>query len=187
MSWPSSRIWPPREPAAVARVAERRKPDRRLAGARFADQAQHLAALQLDVDALDDRQPGFLVLAPALDLEALHLEQHVILVPRGPGPGHSLTPTQAAPKTIHDPLECGQAKIAGARTCGSYPTSIAVGFSSNSIAPSPFPFHNGRYGMGGLPAVENLTRFAASHSCPNRYERLGKTENPFSDELSVGE
>ncbi len=43
-----------------------------LAGARFSDEAQHLAAVQRDVDALDDLVPGLVDLA--LDAQPAHLE-----------------------------------------------------------------------------------------------------------------
>ena len=51
--------------------------DGRLAGARFADQPQHLAAAQRNVDAVDDTMP--LIVGLALELEPAHFEQYVAL------------------------------------------------------------------------------------------------------------
>ena len=64
---PSNTIEPPRDAAAGLGIAHGGEPDGRLAGARFADQAQHLAALQREVDALDDLVP--VVVAEALDVQ----------------------------------------------------------------------------------------------------------------------
>jgi hypothetical protein len=60
------------------------KAQRRLAGARLADQAQHLAAPQGQADALDDVVPG--IVAVAVDPDVAHFQQHVafgaiVLVP----------------------------------------------------------------------------------------------------------
>ena len=48
--------------AAGPRIAHGGEPDRRLAGARFADQAQDLAAPQREVDAFDDLVPCLVAL-----------------------------------------------------------------------------------------------------------------------------
>ena len=53
------------------------KTEGRFAGTGFADEAQHLAALQGQIDALDDRVPD--VVAVALDLEALDVEKDFAL------------------------------------------------------------------------------------------------------------
>jgi hypothetical protein len=57
--------------------AHGRKADRRLASTRFTDEAQYLAALQVDVHALDDRKPD--AIAVALDLEAADFEKGLAL------------------------------------------------------------------------------------------------------------
>src|SRR4029079_15359764 len=59
--------------AAGAGKAHGGKADRRLAGARFANEAQHFAAPQAEIDALDDLMPD--IIALALDLETLDLEK----------------------------------------------------------------------------------------------------------------
>ena len=53
--------------AAVAGEPHRRQADRGLAGAGFADQPQHLASREIEVDAVHDRQPVFA--CKAFDLE----------------------------------------------------------------------------------------------------------------------
>ncbi|MCY1374910.1 hypothetical protein D9M69_622840 [compost metagenome] len=50
------------DPAAVAGVAHGRQAEGRLARAGLADQPQHLAPLQGQVDALDQRMPGIFVM-----------------------------------------------------------------------------------------------------------------------------
>jgi hypothetical protein len=75
-----------RDAAAVAREAHGRKPDGGLARPGFADQAQDLALVQGQVDALDDLQP-FLVGA-ALDPKAFHGQEDVLV-----GLGHRITPS----------------------------------------------------------------------------------------------
>jgi hypothetical protein len=61
------------DPAAGPGEAHGGDADGRLAGAGLADKAQHLAAPQVEVDAVYDLVP--LVVGLALDLEAAHLEQ----------------------------------------------------------------------------------------------------------------
>jgi len=63
-----------RDAATRPGIAHGSKPDRRFAGARFADQPQHLAAAKSEVDALDDRMPA--LLASAFDAEPFDLQQH---------------------------------------------------------------------------------------------------------------
>src|SRR6185295_1578850 len=83
------------DPAAGAGIAHGGEPDRRLAGARLADQPQHLAAAQRQVDALDDLVPGLLALA--LDPQTADLQQRRAggVVASGGGASarvHSLSP-----------------------------------------------------------------------------------------------
>src|SRR4029450_12929209 len=76
-----------------ARIAHGGQAHGGFAGAGFADQTQHLAALQGQVDALDDRAPDFVALA--LDLEVAHLQEDIALGARAGWLGvvvHSLSP-----------------------------------------------------------------------------------------------
>ena len=69
--------------AAGLGIAHGGKPDGRLAGPRFTDQTQHLAALQRDVDAAHDLVP--FVVAEALDAQVLDLKQRGAFFPRRGG------------------------------------------------------------------------------------------------------
>ncbi|MNZ64338.1 hypothetical protein D3C78_825060 [compost metagenome] len=61
------------DPAAVAGVAHGRQAEGRLARAGLADQPQHLAPLQGQVDALDQRMPGIFVMA--FDVQVADFQQ----------------------------------------------------------------------------------------------------------------
>ena len=74
---PSKMTLPPEMRQPAARIAHGGEADGRFAGAGFADQAQHLAALQRQIDALDDLVPDLVALA--LDLEVADLEQDIAL------------------------------------------------------------------------------------------------------------
>src|SRR5262249_25905826 len=83
--------------AARPGIAHGGEPDRRLAGAGFADEPEYLAAAEREVDALDDLVPG--VVALPLDAQAADLEQDVALAarlrgrparPEGVGDSHAL-------------------------------------------------------------------------------------------------
>ena len=78
--------------AAGPGIAHGGKADGRFAGTGFADQAEHLAAPQRQIDALDDGHPD--VVALPLDLEPLDLEQQIaslagLVLTRG---AHSFSP-----------------------------------------------------------------------------------------------
>src|SRR5260221_7496578 len=66
--------------ATGTRIAHGGEADRRFAGAGLADQPEHLAAAQRQVDALDDLVPA--VVALALDAQAADLEQYLARVGR---------------------------------------------------------------------------------------------------------
>ena len=78
------------DPATGPRKAHGGETDGRLAGARFADQAQNLAAPELDVDIVDDpeRVP---VGAARLDAQRLHVEQEFAVGCRRLRVAHGLT------------------------------------------------------------------------------------------------
>src|SRR5215470_1942036 len=79
-----------RDAAAWTRIAHGREAERRLAGTGLADQAQHLAAIEREVEPLDDLVP--LLIALALDAEATDLQQDIAFLTaagrscRGHGP-----------------------------------------------------------------------------------------------------
>ena len=62
-----------RDPAPVAGEAHGGEPDRGLAGPRLPDETHHLAAVQVEVDAMHDLEP--LLVGPPLDAKAPDLEQ----------------------------------------------------------------------------------------------------------------
>src|SRR5271166_4535183 len=64
-----------RDAATRPGIAHGGEADRRLAGPRLADEAEHLAATQRQVDAADDLVPALLALP--LDAQAADLEQHL--------------------------------------------------------------------------------------------------------------
>ena len=70
--------------AARPRISHGGEPDRRFAGAGFADQAEDFAPAQRQVDALDDLGP--LLVALALDAKAPYFEKDIALLAAGFGP-----------------------------------------------------------------------------------------------------
>ncbi len=70
--------------AAAARVAERAEPDRRFARARFADQPEHLAALEIEADIVDQDRAGALVGAH-FDAQVRHMQNGLADAPRAGG------------------------------------------------------------------------------------------------------
>ena len=63
------------EPAAIADKAHRRQTEGGFAGAGFTDQAKNLAALQVEVDPVDDRLPD--IAGETFDLEPANADQKI--------------------------------------------------------------------------------------------------------------